>query len=235
MKNLKPIISILLIVFISISGITYSQNYENTSKDVKIRSEFKPGWAISAKVTTLGPGLEIVKSFSRKFNVRVGGTYLDFSVSRTFEAIKIKGTATFDMESYSLLGDFFITKNFHLTGGLIYNLSEEIISARPINSFEIGEITVGPEELGSLSIKVTPENYCPYFGIGFGNPISYSKVFSLNMEIGALYHGYPKIDMEANGMITPTASKIQEEIIEDNLKSFNLYLLATIQLSIKLF
>jgi len=36
-------------------------------------------------------------------------------------------------------------------------------------------------------------------------------------------------------MITPTASVIQEEIIENNLKSFNLFLLATIQLSIKLF
>jgi len=235
MKNLKTIISFLLIVLLSIPGIIYSQNYEQTSENTKIRSEFKPGWAISTKVTTLGPGLEIVKSFSRTFNVRVGGTYLDFSVSKEFENIKVEGTADFDLQSYSLLGDVFITKNLHFTGGLIYNLSEEYISARPINSFNIGHITVGPEELGSLSIKVTPEKYCPYFGIGIGNPISYSKVFSINMEIGALYHGYPKIDMEATGMITPTASVIQEEIIENNLKSFNLFLLATIQLSIKLF
>ena len=55
------------------------------------------------------------------------------------------------------------------------------------------------------------------------------------MELGALYHGFPNIDMEATGMIAPTASKVQEEIIEHNLRNFNLYLLATIQLSIKLF
>ncbi len=235
MKNLKPVISILLIAVFSLPGIIYSQSYEQAPEDIKIRDEFKPGWAISAKATTLGPGLEIVKSFSRTFNIRVGGTYLDYSVSKTFENLKVEGTAAFDLQSYSLMGDIFIIKNFHFTGGFIYNLSEEFISVRPIISFEIGEITVGPEELGSLSIKVTPEKYCPYFGIGFGNPISYNKVFSLNMEFGVLYHGYPDIDLEASGMITPTASKIQEEIIENNLRAFNFYLFATVQLSIKLF
>lgn len=235
MKNFKFTFCLLIIYLLVLPGVLISQNVEQTPQDLKNKNEFYPGWAISVKATTLGPGLEIVKSFSRSINIRAGATYLDYTINKSFEDLNVEGTAKFNMQSYSLFGDFFIMKNFHITGGLIYNLSEEYISATPIYAFEIGNISVGPEELGSISINVTPEKICPYLGFGIGNPISLNKTFSLNMELGALYHGYPKIDMEASGMITPTASKVQEEIIEDNLKSFNIYLFATIQLSIKLF
>ncbi|MCK4408256.1 MAG: hypothetical protein KAV44_11315 [Bacteroidales bacterium] len=234
MKNKKTIQIILLSLFISLISLPYSLYSQEGEAKVTNVSEFSPGWAIGIKLGSFGPGIEIVKSFSRSFSIRAGGNYTNIKYNKTYEDLEVDGEAKIKLGAITLLGDWFFAKKIHLTAGVYYNFSEEIIKGTPTKSYTIGKLHIPPDEIGKLEIVITPNKICPYLGIGFGKPISDSKVVSFNFEIGAIYWGSPSTDMTATGMITPTASKEQEKIIDDNMSDFSIYPIITFQLSFKI-
>ena len=234
MKNKTTIQIILLSLFISLISLPYSLYSQEGEAEVTNISEFSPGWAIGIKLGTFGGGLELVKSINRSFNIRAGGNYGVYTYKKTYEDLEIDGEAKYKLGAITLLGDWFFAKKIHLTAGIYYNFSEEIIKGTPTKSYNVGKIEITPDEIGKLEIVITPNKICPYLGIGFGKAISDSKVVSFNFEIGAIYHGLPSTDMTATGMITPTASKEQEKIIDDNMSDFSIYPIITFQLSFKI-
>ncbi len=242
MKNEKTKLSksawtiqiILLSLFISLISLPYSLYSQEGEVEVANDSEFSPGWAIGIKLGTFGPGFELVKSINRSFCIRAGGNYINLKYKTTYGDLEVKGDSEFKLGAITLLGDWFFAKQIHLTAGVYYNFSEEIIKGTPTKSYTVGKLHITPDEIGNLEIVITPNKICPYLGIGFGKPISDSKVVSFNFEIGAIYWGSPSTDMTAIGMITPTASKEQEKIVDTNMSDFNLYPIITFQLSFKI-
>ena len=234
MKNKKTIKIILLSLFISLISLPYSLYSQEGEAEVTNVSEFSPGWAIGIKLGSFGPGIELVKSFSRSFCIRAGGNYVGFKYKDTYKDLEVEGETKFNIGAITLLGDWYFAGNIHLTAGVFYNFSEEIIKGTPAKSYNVGKVEITPDEIGELEIVITPNKICPYLGIGFGKAISDSKVVSFNFEIGAIYHGLPSTDMTATGMITPTASKEQEKIIDDNMSDFSIYPIITFQLSFKI-
>jgi hypothetical protein len=238
MKNKKTIKIILLSLFISLISLPYSLYSQEGEVEVtnvpEFSPEFSPGWAIGIKLGTFGPGIELVKSLSPSFCIRAGGNYFGLKHKTTYGDLDVDGESKFKLGAITLLGDWFFAKKIHLTAGIYYNFSEEIIKGTPTKSYYVGKLHINPDEIGNIEIVITPNKICPYLGIGFGKPISDSKVVSFNFEIGAIYWGSPSTDMTATGMITPTASKEQEKTIDTNMSDFNLYPIITFQLSFKI-
>ncbi len=193
------------------------------------------GWAISPKLTTFGPGLEMIKSFGEKFSIRLAGNYFTYNYKTVYDNLDVDANARFKVGAVSLLFDWYFANIIHLTAGGFYNVSKESVSASPTNGFQVGTLYVSPERLGNIKINLEPNRFGPYLGLGFGRAISYENLVGFNIEFGALYHGKPKVELEADGMIAPTANPKNEKTIEDNISGFFLYPVITIQLSFRIY
>lgn len=228
----KRIVVIIWLLIFPISLFSQQMASTSTSSKKKYRES---GWAISAKLNTFGPGLEMVKSFGEKFSVRLGGNYFIYNYKGVYDNINVDAEAKFKVGAVSLLFDWYFAPVIHLTAGGFYNVSKESVSASPSNGFHVGNVYVSPERLGSISIDLEPNRFGPYFGIGFGRAISYENIVGFNIEFGALYHGKPSVGLKADGMIAPTANPENEKIIEDNISGFFLYPVVTVQLSFRIY
>ena len=72
----------------------------------------------------------------------------------------------------------------------------------------------------------------PYAGIGFGNSVRPGGRVAFALDLGVLYTGSPRIQMEGDGMIAPTAE--QGPDIEADLEGVKLYPVLSLGLSLRL-
>jgi len=231
MKNLS--ILFFLFLFFSIPAQVFSQETDS-SQDGKT-DDFSPGWAIGIKASTLGFGGEIVKSFNKNLNLRLGGSYFNQKYSLSFaDAIADDSWTYTTVGSVSLIMDWHFSRIVHLSAGVLYNMTVMKVEGLPTESQHIGDIEVTPETIGSLTYQLTPNEICPYFGIGFGRSISKNKVVSFNFDLGAVYQGSPKVSLDATGMISPTANEEQRKLLEDNVKDLRFFPFLNFQLSFKI-
>ena len=233
---MKRAISLFAVLFIiAISSQLFSQEETSQSKG-KYAGEFKPGWAIGVKASSLGFGLELVKSFSPKFNLRLGGSYYkqnyNLNFLEDFDAIGVTYTS---VGSVTLIADWQISRIFHISGGVMYNMTTMEVESKATEYRKIGTIDISPETQGSIYYQLNPNDICPYLGIGIGNTISPNKVVSFNFDLGAVYQGSPKVVLEATGMVAPTANEEQRQLLENNVKEYRFFPLINFQLGFRIF
>ncbi len=231
-------ILVFLIFVLGLSSQLTAQQSESGSDLSKIikTSEFTPGWAIGVKASTFGFGGELVKSFNEKFNLRLGGSYYKQNYDYTFvEGLDTKGINYSTIGAISLIADWHLANWFHLSGGVLYNMTELEIESKATESHQFGEIEVAPETIGSVYYRLNPNELCPYLGLGFGRTISRNKVVSFNFDVGAVYQGAPKVTLEATGMVSPTANEDQRQLLEDNVKDYKFFPFINFQLGFRIF
>lgn len=246
MKTIHPhrfrIVLITIVLFLATS--VFSQQHQNqkspeskSSKQQKHKTVagFCPGAAISLKISTLGPGLELVKTLGERFSIRLGGNYFIYHYKTDYSQLNIRASAKFKVGAVSLLADYYLAPSVHLTTGIFYNISRESVTGKLIEDFNIGQLNVTPDDIGSLTLELEPCKIGPYLGLGFGRPISANKRVSFNLDIGVLYQGKPKVGLKADGMIAPTANSENEKQIAENLSNFIIYPLISVQLSFKIY
>ncbi len=230
-------------IFISFSSFQLFSQEENTqteegadlSKIVKT-DDFSPGWAIAIKASSLGFGVEVVKSFNKNLNLRLGGSYYKQKYSLTFvDGFSAEGLNYTTVGSISLIADWHFLSWLHLSGGVLYNMTELEIESRTTEPQQFGDINVEPETIGSVYYRLNPNEICPYLGLGFGRTISKSKVVSFNFDLGVVYQGSPKVTLEATGMVAPTANEEQRKLLEDNVKDYKFFPFINFQLSFRIF
>ena len=196
--------------------------------------DFTPGWAIGIKVSSLGLGLEIIKSFNKNFNLRLGGSYYKQNYAQwKYDDSDLAAFVYGQVGSISLIADWYFLKSVHLSGGVFYNMTVVKKESKLSESYYVGEIEVTPETVGSVFVSWFPNEICPYLGIGFGRTISRNEVVAFNFDLGALYQGSPKVAMEANGMVAPTANEDQRKLMENNVKGYQFYPFINFQLSFR--
>ena len=229
---MKKIITLVCTLLLLVSFLQSSAK----GTDKKEQKTFTPGWAIGVKFNTFGPGLEIVKSFNELVNLRVGGTYMTMHYNYTVEdEISTIKKINITTGSISVLADLNFLSFMHFTGGLLYNINKVEMLATPKEEYYIGEVLITPETIGDITYRLTPNKLCPYAGLGFGRNISGSGVVSFAFDFGAVYHGTPKVYLDANGMLSPTASQEQQEILEDNVRAYKFYPVLNFQLSFRFY
>jgi hypothetical protein len=194
------------------------------------------GFGIGFKAGTFGPGGEVIVAITPRLHVRVGGSYLHYSLPKnavSFDDVQILNSLV--LGGYSLQLNYHIARPIYITGGAYFNRFEMELEGIPTGTYMIGDIEASPEQVGTLGFKVNPGlKISPYAGLGFGRSLARNGIVSFAFEVGALYHGAPDVTLTASGMLTPTASAEQEATLEKNLSFFTIYPMVNFQLSIRI-
>lgn len=189
---------------------------------------------VAATVGTLGPGVQVAFKTTQKLNVRVGGSYFAVTVDDELEDdvdIFLEGDAR--IGAFSALADYHVFGNsFRISGGARINLFEVQGDGVPTESYCFGDEIDGvcqdklfpPESLGTLGGTVSyPTPIQPYLGLGFGNLGRGESRVTVMFDLGVIYTGSPEIELEATGLLSPTANPDQEKNLNEGLESFVLY------------
>jgi hypothetical protein len=165
--------------------------------------------ALGAEVGTTGWGFEVAAPCTHFVTFRTGCTFMPhFSYSGNVkykshgsrEEVKVKGKLY--MNDWKLLADIYPSSHisFHFTAGFYLGTSEvvkaentgEIKGLDPGEGLEIGDVFVRPDDNGLARLKMEVASFKPYVGIGFGRPVSKSRV-NFTCDLGVQFWGKPKI------------------------------------------
>jgi hypothetical protein len=185
------------------------------------------GWAMNAKVGTMGIGADISRSIvPRVLNFRTGVSF--FSYSTQIDEVGITYDAKLKLGAVPIAVDLFPFKNwFRLGGGVVINLNEVTGTGKPgrVGTINIGDKTYFLSDVGQVDGKVKFNRVAPYFGIGFNNPIKKSGHLGFFVDLGMLYHGNPTTSLTTSKTVTGLQTEIDKQISKTNkdLADYNLF------------
>lgn len=236
MKKLLPYLLTGLILLGSCHFLSAQELYEDSNgESEEIIDDSRFGMGIGIKMSTFGPGVEVIAAVSPKIHLRLGGTYMHYTYHHNDNNIEVNGSANAHLSSISLFANYQLARVFFVSAGFLYNMNEIGLDGFFTKSMTIGSMEVEPERIGKLDFKIKPGSLLtPYAGIGIGRSLSKNGVVSFAVEAGAAFHGNPKVELKATGMLEPTGSEEQRQQLEDNLAGFNIYPMLNFQLSFRL-
>lgn len=194
---------------------------------------------IAPKASTMGLGGDIILQFRHNMSVRAGFDKMGYSFPYDFNQENIEYHSINDLKTGSLsaLLDIQLVPLFFVTTGLAVNNLHLVSTGNAKNAFEYGDITISPEKIGTFTVEVRPGlRISPYAGIGFGRTLSAKSRVGFAFEIGTYYMGSPKVSIEADGLISPTANPDhgQAEIFENQLSQYYLYPILRMSVNFKI-
>ncbi len=192
------------------------------------------GITIGISGGTLGLGGGVGVAFGDYVNVRFGlntfsYTMSDYEYSDGDMDLLIDGDL--QLRSYALLADVFpFRRVLKLTGGIIFYGNALSASIRPNETYEVGGDLYTPDKLGRLDTDLGFSETAAYLGIGLGNAPTRPKGLGATFDIGGVYQGSPTVKLTGNGLLEPTATPDQEETIEESIKGFTWWPVASVGL-----
>lgn len=206
--------------------------------------------SISVNAGTLGVGVQVAAPVNRYLSLRAGLMMLPYTYNYDYKevihyegysdeaAIPMKAKAS--MVNGLLLADIFPFRNtrFHLTGGFYMGTSNIIkISGEADRVIEIGDVIIEPGENGRVAAQLETNSFKPYLGLGFGSSVTKRKRVGFKFELGAMFHGSPKIVVTEGQSINDVDLEITESLSDFNkfLKNFNVYPVLNFQLNFRAF
>ncbi len=185
------------------------------------------GSALSAKIGTLGLGLEFAQSLSPAVNLRLGLNNYTYGYTTTKSDINYD----FDLklQSLSALLDWHPGGDgFRISGGLLSNGNKLDAVATPVGNVDVGGTSYPAALVGTLSGKIEFNSVAPYVGIGWDNLTGKNRGFGVAFDLGVAFQGSPKVDLTANGLIAGDAGfqadlATEEQQLKDDLKGYKYY------------
>lgn len=204
-----------------------------------LKENFK-GFYVGGVASTNGWGGEVKYIFNKHFTIKSSYETLKFSHDFGFNENDMDYDATFDYKSggISLLGDFNFTRNLYVSAGILLNDFNPKITGQAASELEYGDITIPASKVGDFAFNIKPEmKVSPYAGLGFRAFFGENKRVVLNTEIGVFYMGPPDIEIEATGLLAPTADPAhgQKETFENQLEQYKFFPVLKLNLAVKLF
>jgi hypothetical protein len=190
----------------------------------------KLGLGLTARIGTLGIGVDVTKAVTDRVNGRLGFNFGKLDINRTDSGINYD--SQLNLSSVQLLGDYypFSRSNFRLTGGLIAQNNRYTVTSKPNpnGTYTIDNNQYQASDVGTLGGEFKSANsIAPYVGIGIGQPAN--EGFGFNADVGLMFAGSPQVSLTAsnpafnNNPITRNQIDNQARQTENNLKGFNLY------------
>lgn len=198
------------------------------------------GFYLGGAVSTNGWGGEVKYVFNKRLTVRGGYETLNLSYNFDYTQENIDFATSFDYKTGSvfLIGDFSYTRNLYLSGGVMFNSFNPEITGYATSDMKYGDITIPASMVGDFTLTVTPETkVSPYAALGVRSFFGKKKSVMWTTEVGCFYMGAPQIDIEASGLIAPTADPVhgQKEKLEYQIDQYKFYPVVKMGLAIKLF
>jgi hypothetical protein len=222
-------IVVLLAVFLGLTNLSRAQ-------EAKTDSLAPAKLAIGLNLSTYGPGLELIKGLNDQFTLRLGIRYLPvhLKINQEVSGMQMNLDNNLKMNTLSLISDYHFAKYVHLSGGVFINLTKIETTISSLTGKTFGVIEITPEAMGTITASLKPSVIAPYLGIGFGRNLPFAKKVAFNFELGAVYQGGMKAEMNGTGMIAPTASSEQSDILTSNLSPYKFYPFMMFQLSYRI-
>ena len=197
------------------------------------------GIGVTARVGTLGLGLDVTKSFTSQLDARLGFNFGSFKTTRTDSGISYD--ANLNLSSFQLLGDYYpFGGGFRVTGGLLSQGNKFAVTSKAdgTGNYNINGNQIPVAQVGTLTGEYKyPNSIAPYLGIGFGRPST--EGFGFNADLGVMFTGSPKVTLNPSQEPADPAirAQVRAEIdsqarkTENDLKGFNLYPVLSVGLS----
>jgi hypothetical protein len=178
--------------------------------------------AVTAKLGTLGLGVEGTFGLTEHFNARLGINKFDFDRTDTIDDIEYD--LDLEWQSISLLADWHPFGNpFRFTVGLMSNGNELSGSSTADN------ITIGDESYTNVGLdaKLDFDATAPYLGVGWGNALAADKGWGFNVDVGVLFQGSGDVTLTPTGagasLVDPADIAAEERAFEDDIKDYKYY------------
>lgn len=178
--------------------------------------------AITAKLGTLGMGIEGTFGLTEQFNARLGLNRFDYDTNENISDIEYD--LDLKLKSVSLLADWHpFGSAFRFTAGLMSN-GNEVTGSSSSDGLTIGD-TFYPG-IG-LDAKLDFDSTAPYLGIGWGNALAAGKGWGFNVDLGILYQGSGNVSLTPTGanasLVNPSDVSLEEQRFEDDIKNYKYY------------
>lgn len=233
---MKRLFIALSLVLLLVSTRMQAQEEEKISYSL----EENKGLYLGAIGSTNGWGGEIKYLFNKRFTLRSGYETLNFTYVFDFDENEVEYDATMDYKTGGifLLGDFNYTRNLYISAGVVFNNFNPVMTGYAVSDVPYGDIMIPAEMVGEFTFTFSPEiQVSPYASLGARAFLGKQKRVNLGTELGCYYMGAPQIDIQATGLIAPTADPAhgQEEKLENQISQYKFYPVFKINLSVKLF
>lgn len=178
--------------------------------------------AVSAKLGTLGLGVEGSFGLTEKFNARLGLNKYDFDRSETIDDINYD--LNLEWQSISMLADWHPFGNaFRFTAGLMLN-NNELNGSAAATTLDIGSgtyLNVG------LDATLDFDTTAPYLGVGWGNALAADRGWGFNVDVGIMYQGAGDVTLTPTGsgagLVSASDIAAEEQRFENDIKDFKYY------------
>lgn len=196
---------------------------------------YAEGVAVGAKVSTLGMGVELTKSFSENINGRLG--FNKWSTERTGTEGDINYEIDVGLRTVGAMVDWYaFSGGFRVSGGLMSNGNEINLTGTSSATYQVGDVTYTAAEVGTLAGVIDFESTAPYLGIGWGNPVAKDKGFGMILDVGVMFQGSPAVELSTTGTLANDATfqaelEQEEASLESDLDSFKYWPVVAIGVS----
>ena len=194
------------------------------------------GWALDAKVGTMGIGADVSRSIvPRVLNLRVGASFFSYSADITQSGIDYSGEMKLGAIPIAL--DVFPFKNwFRIGGGVAVNLNQIEGTGLPnTGTITIGDVQYTPQDIGQVEGKLKFNRAAPYLGFGFNNPIKRKGRVGFFTDFGFMYHGTPKPSLTTTKSIPGLQTEIDQELqnINQDIQDYKIFPVIQFGLSVR--
>lgn len=147
---------------------------------------------VTAKVSTLGAGLEYAYEFNPKFSVVGGVNGATYDYDQTSNNVKYEGTL--ELSSFATGVRYAPWEGaFFLGAGVLFNQNDVNLDAKPNgNSYTFNGTTYTSNDLSLVNAKVKFPDVAPSLSLGWQAKLFGSQV-SLTPELGVIFQGKPKL------------------------------------------
>lgn len=234
MKKFDLFISLILLLTATLNSVAQENNSVKSSN-----VEYK-GFYLGAQASTNGWGFDARYIFNKTITVKMGFERLYYSTSLDFSEGDIEYDASLDYKTggISLLVDFNYTKSLYISAGAALNSLNPEIKGVAVSELQYGDITIPASMVGDFTFSLTPSmEISPYVGLGFRHFFGEKERVTFSFETGIYYLGAPNVEIEATGLLAPTADPAhgQKELLESQLSQYKFYPVIKINFAVKLF
>ncbi|MFW6277285.1 MAG: hypothetical protein ACOC1J_01345 [Prolixibacteraceae bacterium] len=225
-------------IFTLLTVITFSLNAQE-SAEIALPEPTK-GFYAGGQAATSGFGFNFRYIFNERLTLKTGVETLNFNQDFSFveNNISYRANADYKTGGIFLVGEYYYVRNLYFSAGLASNSLNPTIDGKAQSELEYGDIEIPAEEIGEFKFDLEPSlNISPYAGIGFRKLFGASKRVGYNFETGLYYLGAPKVNIEANGLLSPTADPAhgKKEQLEKQFQQYKFYPVVKMNIAVRLF
>jgi hypothetical protein len=157
--------------------------------------------ALGVRAGTAGVGPELTLGLSRQVHARLAAGFLTYDT--TYDDTGVRYDGELELRNALLLLDWHPGGGgFRFSVGGAWNDNQLAVSAplRELVRRERPELLplLPAGDLGRLHGTAAGASFAPYAGFGWGTPFGGRGRWGVNLDVGALYHGEPEVDLRAD-------------------------------------